>query len=538
MDYIIKLVELYFFINLDKIPLYLLDNRKFMLERITLNFDKTHNKNNFKDIYNPLNKFRNDFDFIDICFQKIEVHFPYLESDVIKTFYNTILVKNENYLIKFLIKYPYFYFYVNEDIEHNYNILPKKIHDMYNDIDYKKYAIKKTKEMEMLDYIIFNNDVKLPKNKDFLFYLMKFKLIYIYLEDYPLLKDKIYKKFIIHGLSYYENNEYFNYVECLESIKKCIIYAIYMNPNYYFNNNKFVNYCVDRYGYFLNIYNIHKVMTIQMLKKSFYYLHDKSYKTEKYDKGLGNWIFLNYNAENMDKILLLSKNINTEGINLHKLVSYFFNYTNIYNQFICIKNYDILKLMSNCIRNDKYDNISDIINSSNELVFKYASYSKNFFEIYDNFLYNKKNIEKMCYYCKEIIKEIILSSKLYLFKIWKSKILDYSIKFDSYYIPKKIMNTNKILIKNIYKCRYRNVIFTRKQIQNNYFVIKNIKKYNIKFLCCYENLKNNKRIVYESLKNDENMICHTNVNYINDYIKYGFDINVLLSKIKKEITQK
>lgn len=520
MEIISKLVELYFNTNLKDVPKYLLENKDFMIKRVTLKYK--NGNHNFDDIYHSFNPFKYDIDFIIEFFHKMNIGDSYSKYNILKNVYKDVLYHNEEFLYKFSIKFPHIYFYIQQDIESGkYNLSPK-LFLLFSDTNFIKFALKSFHNF----YIKFNSSsfllmienikgkIKILSSlndKDIIFNIIKHNILYYDIQNF-ITNDKIYNNLLLkyHCSSLLYNDEPYNYLKLFEYFKKMkqkINIGIKANNILAKFNLHFLNYCIEKYGLLFEDKELYYVVNVKILKKVNKFIHPSRVRLDTYFN-------LSYNPNNMDKVFILSNIRKNLYFNTKKLIPYYFKSNKIFERLILCNNFIFLKLVLKRIHDLKFffnknehhtSFYKNTFPNNVEIIYKFietCDYELGL--IHKNFLHNKKNIEKICYYYPNK-KFLLYSGRINIDCIHSSKFVK--------------------------KDKYSFFHLQRKNDKNE--ILKFMKETKIDILKLNHHLKNDDDIVYESLKNNEKMIYFSNVNHINEYVNNNFDINKTLEKLKK-----
>lgn len=527
--------DLYHHCELNKIPKYLLNDKKFMINRIFYKKEKIH----YRDLINKHNPFNNDKDFF---------------LDLFKL-YNSIISERANKNIFTMEKSSYIFRLANEIISFISNFLRNE-NKILNHI-IKKYSF----------VILFgkhNNDDKnfiksVYKNKQTrLITSVKVKF------DHPLFKpDDVENQFellknisfVINKTNFFPDNKILlNLISTRKNLsrdilikindRKLILQLTKTNKYYssYFSgenhNFTFVKFSILKYG-FSKWYYIVVVRKVIHLNKFL----DIHMLTDIDDFNKIKYCDILYSLVHNHKF---DRNVFIYMGNTHKTV-----YKNKYlmKKILNKKKFESIKLIFKYLyfNNKNYDN-DNYINDLKNFFLRKRIINKNFkinllkkFFIY-NFLnsdctiqwynnviefieFDKKILEKIFYYYPEFINNIHLPK----INIYESKMINYKNIFIKK-VPSCIgINSNELkrFVNNQNSIHFLSDIFNKNEIINYY------SKIDFGILNHLPHFKKDKDIVSLSLQKNEEMIKYSDVEYINKYIENNFDINKTIEEIEK-----
>lgn len=522
IDYITKVVKLYKFCDLTKIPEYLLNNHSFLSKRIIkyafwddlMYILNSNLSNNYEFIY----------EMVNICNFKLKSYNSLRKKHkIINFFYKKILLKNFDLLYKLCIKFPYFYFYILSDI----NILPNKIKELIQNKDYINFSFKNV-EMLIFNFLYFS-DKKYEHflKKDYFFNIIKY---------FSISKFKYVKLY---------NNEFLNYIrnyykndiqQTFKLIKKEKDFILDIKTNFLVKNINFNLYCIKKYSFCKNLdvlllfdnYYIYKLSEIKNLDKiSDFYTLEQIHNKDIFYILIKNYFnnfdfnidFIPINLLN-DKSLfnLLIKHKVNKTLELLRLV---------YKKIYCFQLLNDVKKY--ILELDVYE--TNILHNDINIIFKSIEYDINVVVKINKFiLYNKRFMEKLLYYNTNILYYINLIYKKHKNKIefCLSKFVKTTNNSENYSdlnLPEKVKSCKDFnLIKNLINKDHIYEMFNKESLtKENLLNFIKITKFGILDKIPFFN--DDKDIVYESIKCDINLIRHANIKYINNYVMNGFDIN-------------
>lgn len=488
--------------NIKYVPNEILKDEIFFLELFSIAYGKC--------IQNYLS-FNNFFDKMTLDMKKNNKFLLKLIK-INLFFFNTLIEKNclsKKLIIKIITKYPYLIIYLNSEykLDKDFVLLSLKDDDIIKNKKKLNYLYRPSKI-----YGTFKNDTKdfnLEEiDKNYYHYLindkdLKFKS-YNFMLKYGLINIPIHleEKFFegIKKLDYFEffrkgnllapiiqiNNTKIVDFLILKQFNGTLIEQIYSNNNKlniitYFSNintqikSNYKNY-VDKFHNIINSFNNKNDIIIFLLKKNDYI-----------------WNFVKNNIIQYKKCFTkeIYKTIaNKSSLKINEIIKH--KYHNVNNK----NNFNILFLKA--IKSKKFINF--ILNKDGKHITKNSN------------IYNNKLTNKLFYYASSgnnltCYLDIPIRYFQNKFKIIKNK------KLYKYFIINRLSNFAFIFRRNCYDIFYKKK-FLLYLIRNGCEILK--------FLNL--NHRNDKDIVYESLKVNINLIEYANVRFLREFVNQNFDL--------------